>query len=286
VFIPPHLVAACKRSPERGAWLESLPETIRNVRDAWSLSLGRPFTGHAHSCSWVAPAIRADGARVVLKLGMPHMEGRHEADGLRFWNGDPTVRLLEENAELNAMLLESCEPGVALRNRPEDEQDVIIATLLRRLWRRPPTSHPFRPLAAMIDHWTEETRGATHAWSDPGLVQAGLQLFNELARQSSDDVLLATDLHAGNVLSAQREPWLVIDPKPFVGDRSYDATQHLFNSMGRMLTAPDSTIRRFAELLEIEHERLRLWMFARAAAEPREIWTEELMALARSLERR
>jgi streptomycin 6-kinase len=42
---------------------------------------------------------------------------------------------------------------------------------------------------------------------------------NELSRPALDDVLLATDLHAGNVLRAQRQPWLVIDPKPFVGDR-------------------------------------------------------------------
>jgi streptomycin 6-kinase len=69
-------------------------------------------------------------------------------------------------------------------------------------------------------------------------------------------VLLATDLHAGNVLQAQRRPWLVIDPKPFVGDRAYDATQHLLNCSQRMLTAPDATIRRFADLLEVDDERV------------------------------
>lgn len=68
------------------------------------------------------------------------------------------------------------------------------------------------------------------------VVKAGLRLLEELARPSSDDVLLATDLHAGNVLRAGREPWLVIDPEPFIGDRAYDATQHLFNCMVRMLS--------------------------------------------------
>src|SRR5215207_7784436 len=41
----------------------------------------------------------------------------------------------------------------------------------------------------------------------------------ELSRSAPTDVLLATDLHAGNVLRARREPWLVIDPKPFVAGR-------------------------------------------------------------------
>jgi streptomycin 6-kinase len=107
-------------------------------------------------------------------------------------------------------------------------------------------------------------------------------LFSELAAAAPDDVLLATDLHAGNVLRAQREPWLVIDPKPFIGDRAYDATQHLFNCGLRLLDAPRDTISRFADLLELDADRVRLWMFARAAAEPREVW-DESVALARVL---
>ena len=44
-------------------------------------------------------------------------------------------------------------------------------------------------------------------------------------------MLLHTDLHAGNVLAAEREPWLAIDPKPYVGDPAYDVTQHIFNGV-------------------------------------------------------
>ena len=124
---------------------------------------------------------------------------------------------------------------------------------------------------------------AAPTWADPVLIQAGLRWFEELSHPSPDDVLLATDLHAGNVLQAHRRPWLVIDPKPFVGDRAYDATQHLLNCHQRMLTAPDATIRRFADLLEVDDERLRLWMFARAAAEPRDIWNDDSITLARAL---
>ena len=244
------------------------------------MSLGPPWSGET-SAGWVAPAVRSDGARVVLKLGMPHMEAANELEVLRFWNGDPTLRLLQADAAFNALLLERCEPGTALRDLPEPDQDVAIASLLRRLWRTPVAPHPFRPLAVMIAHWAGETLRAADRWSDAGLVREGLRLFQELPATSSDAVLLATDLHAGNVLRAQREPWLVIDPKPFVGDRAYDATQHLFNCERRLSAAPDATIRRFADLLEVDHERVRLWMFARAAAEPRDDWGADALALAR-----
>ena len=89
------------------------------------------------SAAWVAPVQRADGTTAILKLGMPHMEARDEIAGLRFWDGDPTVRVLEADEELNASLLEHCEPGTHLRTVPEPEQDFVIAMLLRRLWRRP-----------------------------------------------------------------------------------------------------------------------------------------------------
>ncbi len=177
----------------------------------------------------------------MLKLGMPHMEGRDEIEGLRFWEGDPTVRLLEFDAELNAMLLERCVPGTALRARPEPEQDVVIAGLLQRLWRPPSTPSSFRPLSEMTAHWSEETiANDTKPASDAGLVREGLRLLSELAAGAADGVLLATDLHAGNVLRAEREPWLVIDPKPFVGDPAYDATQHLFNCDGEAALGPRS----------------------------------------------
>jgi streptomycin 6-kinase len=181
------------------------------------------------------------------------------------------------------MLLERCEPGSDLRTLPEPEQDVVIAGLLRRLWRKPAALHPFRPLSAMTVHWANETIADHARWPDPGLVQEGLRLFEEMSRTSPNDVLLATDLHAGNILRARRQPWLVIDPKPFVGDPAYDATQHLFNCENRLRADPDSTIRRFADLLEVDHGRVRLWMFARLAAEPGNRWDDDTIALARLL---
>ena len=284
LIVPERLANSCKGRPERSAWLERLPSVVRELQDQWTLSLGIPFDSDDVSCSWVAPVVRGDGTGAVLKLGMPHMEAAHEIQALALLDGDPTVRLLESDADVNAMLLERCEPGTSLRERPELEQDVVIARLLRRLWRSPATPHSFRPLSAMTAHWAEETMAAAARWRDQGLIRAGLQLFEELSRPSSDVVLLATDLHAGNVLRAQRVLWLVIDPKPFVGDRAYDATQHLLNCRERMLRAPEATIRRFADLLEVDDERVRLWMFARVAAEPRDIWNDDSLRMARLLE--
>ena len=277
------LAANCRKSVELSAWLERLPESVDELVRRWSLTLGVPFEGAEVSCAWVAAVTQADGRPAVLKLGMPHMEGLHEVDGLRFWAGEPTVQLLEADDALGAMLLERCQPGTALRTLPELEQDVVIAGLLRRLWRKPNIPSVFRPLSVLTAAWSDQTLADSERWPDAGLVRQGVELFRELSRSAPTTALLATDLHAGNVLRAEREPWLVIDPKPFLGDPAYDATQHLFNCASRLRSDPKRTIRHFADLLGLNHERVRLWMFARAAAEPREDWEAERLAIARAI---
>jgi streptomycin 6-kinase len=213
---------------------------------------------------------------------MPHMEAEHEILGLRFWDGNPTVRVLESDKVAGAMLLERCSPGTSLRELPEPEQDGIIAGLLRRLWRRVPSPHPFRPLSVMGRALGAGNVSRRQAVDGSRFGDGRVATFAELSPPRSGDVLLATDLHAGNVLRAEREPWLVIDPKPFVGDPCYDVTQHLFNCQGRVLADPAGTVRRIADLLEVDSERVRLWAFARAAAEPRDDW-EPTNPLARAL---
>ena len=221
--------------------------------------------------------IRADGTQAVLKLAMPHMEGEDEIQGLRYWSGRSMVKLLDADDDSGAMLLERCLPGTTLGAEPEPAQDGIVAAVLKRLWECCTETNGlpgFRPLSQMIDHWRQETIAQRRLWPDPGLVNEGLRCMKELARPAPSDVLLATDLHAGNVLRSQREPWLAIDPKPFVGDRAYDPVQHLINCEARLHRDPVGLVGRVGGLTGVDPERLRIWTFARAAADPRDDWSD------------
>jgi streptomycin 6-kinase len=282
VIIPAPLIEACRNSAKREAWLALLPDAIGGLERRWSLALGTPF-GDA-SYSWVAPVTLADGTAAVLKLGMPHLEGEHEMDALRLWSGGSIVRLLDADHKLGAMLLERCEPGTALWTRPRDEQDVVLAAVMKRLRRTPVAPHPFRRLSEMVAVWRKRTLGHSEQWPDAGLVREGLRLLAELVDSAPREVLLHTDLHAGNVLCAQREPWLAIDPRPFVGDPAYDATQHLLNNGSKLRADPERTIRQFAEAAELDPNRVLLWTFARAAAGPRNDWDDRtLVEIARAI---
>jgi streptomycin 6-kinase len=155
----------------------------------------------------------------------------------------------------------------------EPEQDVVVAGLLRRLWAQPHSRYPFRPLAQMCSAWADEFEEAYAGLAeaagrlDPGLARAGIGLFRELPASAAGQVLLCTDLHAENILAAQREPWLVIDPKPYVGDPAYDVLQHMLNCESRLAADPAALADRMAGLAGLDASRVRLWLFARAVQE-------------------
>jgi len=258
----------------RAAWVASLPLLVQDLARQWSLRLGPPFQPGG-SASWVAPARDASGVHLVLKIGWQHDEGVHEADGLRAWDSDGAVRLVDAMVvgQTNALLLEACEPGDALSQMlAPEQQDAVVAGLLRRLWITPSPDHPFRSLQGMCELWADEfdgryARAQARTALDPGLARAGIELLRSLPGTAGRAMLLCTDLHPDNVLAATREPWLVIDPKPYVGDPTYDPLQHMLNHLERLVADPAGFVRRMAGLLELDAERLQLWLFARCVQE-------------------
>ena len=268
--LPRNLLAAA-REEGRDEWLAGLPAIVLRFSREWSLSVDAPFQPGGMT-AWVAPARTSKGEERVLKVAWRHPEADHEADALRAWAGRGAVRLFNvaESAETIVLLLELCRPGLPLSAHPEETQDVVIAGLLRRLWIAPPPGHRLRPLAEMCERWAGQfdlKAAAGLVPLDPGLAAEGIALFRSLPATAEQQVLLSTDLHAGNVLAAEREPWLAIDPKPYIGDAIYDVLQHIFNCPGRLHSDPGALVTRLADLLDLDRDRLRLWLFARCVQE-------------------
>lgn len=276
--LPVNLARAAAEANDTGsprlAWLTALPEIVGELARRWTLDLGPPFQPGGVA-SWVAPATDASGAHLVLKAGWRHGEALHEADGLLAWDGHGAVRLVDSLVveDTSALLLEACEPGTALSEAlPPPEQDVVVARLLRRLWIDPPPDHPFRTLHNMCGWWADEfdhkyVTAPDALRVDPGIARHGMELFRGLPGTAARSVLLCTDLHHGNVLAAQREPWLMIDPKPHVGDPTYDPVQHVLNFPDRLRADPIGLADRMSLLLDLDRVRVRQWLFARCVQE-------------------
>jgi streptomycin 6-kinase len=274
--VPRYLAETARRDEGVREWLAALPPIVADLAGRWSLRVGEPFQPGGQ-CSWTAPVTGPAGTRLVLKVGylFPGGEERDEAAGLRVWAGNGAVRLqaAAETELAYALLIERCLPGTPLGQAlPEPEQDLVVAALLRRLWAAPHAAYPFRPLAQMCAAWAREfeqdyAAAAPTDRVDPGLARAGIALFRELPETADSRVLLCTDLHGENILAAQRAPWLVIDPKPYLGDPAYDVLQHMLNCEDRLAADPAGLAARMAGLAGLEAARVRHWLFARSVQE-------------------
>ena len=76
---------------------------------------------------------------------------------------------------------------------------------------------------------------ALHRPFERELADMGGTLAAELAQSQGEQVVLHQDLHGGNVLRAERSPWLAIDPKPLVGEREFDLASLIRDTRERIV---------------------------------------------------
>ena len=164
----------------------------------------------------------AEGEQAVLKFQHPHRESEHEAAALELWDGDGAIRLLDSEPDEDTLLLERCVPGTPLSAAGGEAALGVFVELLPRLWK--PAGAPFGTLAAEAVWWSDSLAETWERFGRPferRLLDAALEALLELPHTQGEQVLLHQDLHGDNVLAAEREPWLAIDPKPLVGEREF-----------------------------------------------------------------
>ncbi|WBB92541.1 aminoglycoside phosphotransferase family protein [Verrucosispora sp. WMMC514] len=252
--------------PGGSEWLAGLPGRLATCARRWSLRLGPPF---GYACASLAvPAELPDGTRAVLKVQFPDAESAHEATALRRWDGAGAVRLLAHDAGLRALLLERCDPGTPLHAVPLDEALDAVVALLPRLW--VPAGQPFLSLAEAATGWAARL---PVKWERAGrpferrLVDAALDLLGGLTGSQGAQVLVNQDLHAGNVLRAEREPWLVIDPKPLVGEREFSVVAMVRGTeLGHSRVAVRRRLDRLSAELGLDRDRVRGWTIGQTMA--------------------
>jgi streptomycin 6-kinase len=252
-------------------WIRCLPDFLERVQERWSLTIQPPF--EPLSYNYVAPARRADGSEIVVKAGVPNKELYMEIDALSHFDGGGTVRLLEADPQWGVLLLERLMPGEALVNFEDDDWTTAIAAhVMHQLWKPPPEQHRF----PSISDWAKgfirlrDTFGGGTGPFPRKLLEAAESLYIDLIATGSDDVLLHGDLHHWNILSAQREPWLAVDPKGVIGEPAYEVGAWLRNPYTHIFSwrEPERImIRRVDQLSErlgFERERLIGWGLAQA----------------------
>ncbi len=253
-------------------WLNRLPTILADCEQRWSLTILPPFAPLSYN--YVAPAGRADGTDVVVKVGVPHPELLTEIEALRLYDGRGAVQLLDAVPDRGLLLLERLKPGTPLSSLPDDERATSIAAqVMRQLWRPVPPEHPFPSVAERaggLGELRDYFGGASGPF--PNTVVETAETFSaELTGSMAEAVLLHGDLHHQNILAAERRPWLAIDSKGLAGEPAYEAVAFLLrNSMPQLLAAPQPgrvlarRVDRLAEELGFDRARLTGWGLVQA----------------------
>ncbi|WP_405730630.1 aminoglycoside phosphotransferase family protein [Streptomyces sp. NBC_00028] len=271
-FEPPRrLVRALgETAPDGDDWLEKLPEAAQQAVALRELSVERVQVPGGRS-SLVVLVRRADGTPAVLKLAPPRFRPEAERAALAHWDGLGAVQLLEPFAGEGVLLLERLHPDVSVRSLPEAKALLEAAGTLRRLWVEPPAGHTFETVAERTGRQAEAMRATASGLAEVGpLVSAAVAARAELLAAPPEERLLHGTFRQSKVLAGERMPWLAVGPDPVVGECAFDLARLVRDRVEDLIASPSGAsitrrrVKRLAESLDVDQERLRGWTLFRA----------------------
>jgi len=268
VRLPDGVVAFADRGPDWAAFVDGLPRSLSDLLEQWQLVVdAEPTHGY---CALVLPVRTPGGTPAVLKIGFPDDESEHEHLALQHWHGRGAVQLLRADPHRRAMLLERLHRE-DLTGLWDLEACEVVAGLYGRI--HVPAPPQLRTLTSYVERWASDLDRLPRDAAVPRrLVEQARALCRDLvADDASTGVMVHGDLHYENVLAGDREPWLVIDPKPMSGDPHYEPAPMLWNRFDELatdsgLSVRDGLRRRFHTLVDaagLDEDRARDWVVVR-----------------------
>ncbi|MET8577514.1 aminoglycoside phosphotransferase family protein [Streptomyces sp. NPDC005012] len=270
---PPRLVRALAETTGGEEWLRGLPEALDRAVAALGLTVERVQVPGGRS-SLVVLVRRADGSPAVLKLIPPRSRPASERAALAHWHGLGAAQLLDAGTGPveGALLLERLKPDVSVRTLPEAKALLEGAATLRRLWVEPPSDHVFETVEERTGRQAEAMRAGVRGPDDEaaGLLDTALGLRAELLADPPERRLLHGTFRQSKVLAGERMPWLAVGPDPVVGECAFDLARLVRDRVEDLVAMPSGAattrrrVKKLAESLEVDRERLRGWTVFRA----------------------
>ncbi|MFF9818324.1 aminoglycoside phosphotransferase family protein [Streptomyces sp. NPDC014006] len=271
-FEPPRrLVRALgETAPGGDEWLERLPEAVAQAVALRELTVERVQVPGGRS-SLVLLVRCADGTPAVLKLAPPRARPEAERAALAHWGGRGAVQLVEDSGTAGALLLERLHPEVSVRSLAEARALLEAAGTLRRLWVEPPAEYAFETVAERTGRQAEAMRASAERDAEVApLVAEALAARDALVEAPPERRLLHGTFRQSKVLAGDRMPWLAVGPDPVVGECAFDLARLVRDRVEDLIASPSGAtttrrrVKRLAESLEVDQERLRGWTLFRA----------------------
>jgi streptomycin 6-kinase len=264
IDLPEEVQRFALRGPAWEQWVRRLPQLVGDIVEDWELALdGEPTTGWT---ALVVPVQTAVGEPAVVKLVCPGEQEEHEHLALQRWGGNGAVRLLRADPARRALLLERLHRR-DLTDLGDLEACEVVAGLYTRL--HVPALPQLRPQTWYVERRTDDLGRLPRGAPIPRrLVEQAVSLGRDLvADPASVGTMIHGDLHYENVLAADREPWLVIDPQPTSGDPHFEVAPMLWDRWEELRGRyREGTRRRFHTIVDaagLDEDRARDWVVVR-----------------------
>ncbi|CBG69648.1 MULTISPECIES: aminoglycoside phosphotransferase family protein [Streptomyces] len=252
-----------------GAWLEGLPDLLQQAVDLRELTVERVQAPGGRS-SVVVLVRLIDDTPAVLKAAPERARPESERAALAHWDGRGAVQLLDPGAGHGVLLLERLRPDLSVRSLPEAKALLEAAATLRRLWVEPPKAHVFETVAGRTERQAGLMRSGSADGETGALVDAALAVREELLADAPEERLLHGTFRQSKVLAGERLPWLAVGPDPVVGECAFDLARLVRDRVEDLIASPSGAaitrrrIKKLAESLDVDQERLRGWTLFRA----------------------
>lgn len=262
ITVPPSFYEMPRWWHDGSEWLDGLPQQVERYCRRWHLEVdGEPMHG---SNALVVPVIQ-NRWPAALRLTPPDDDVAAEVQALRFWDGRGTVRLLEADEPGGATLLERLDGSKSLQDLPLRDAVPTLARMMRRLAVPGPTAAGSTAgiAAARLATFESDWRRHDQPFSEQALT-AALDCATVLSSTTSD-LAVNGDLHFKQVLRAEREDWLTVDPVLFRGDIEYDLARLLWSRLDEMSDADvHDHFRTIVNIADLTEERAAAWVLFRS----------------------
>jgi len=249
------------------AWLDDLKNIIANTEKTYNLSNIKVLPNL--SFNYTTTARQNNEQNIIVKFCLPGDEADNEIDALNAMSSDGIVQLIDYDKKQGVLLLEECLPGNTLASVDDEHKATrIIANIIKKIQKPKADDHCF----PSTHDWFKRLESKVELPS--GFQSSHLDKAKNIAmalhQNMGEPVLLHGDLHHFNILSAQRQPWLAIDPKGVIGPPEYECGAFLRNPIPEIASKPDlkpilaSRVDVFAEMLGYDRQVIISWGYAQA----------------------
>lgn len=247
-------------------WINDLPEFISYYEKKWGFTVGESFEQSQFNV--VLNVIKNDGMSAVFKCCVPNKEFVTEVKSLVHYNGIGAVRLLENDSDKGALLIEKIKPGLSLEESSLsiEDQTAKAVSVCKKLHK--PINHS-KDFPTLTDWFFEfhskiakKFNGAYGPFSKTSIQKVDC-LSSELLVSQKNTVLLHGDLHYANLLLSENNNYVCIDPKGVIGEPEFEIPLPRVNkeiTQKTLLYYLDC----YSEQSQFDKKRIYAWLFSKA----------------------